>query len=120
MKRSSTVLIGIALLVTAMLAGQAAAQDCVELPAGLVGWWPVDGSANDIQGGNGRTTFGRDDVHLRPCAIVLDDAHVGLDRVRGNFTLQVAEDDESARMAEDLQKTNRSFTARFAHASQHR
>lgn len=43
---------------------------------------------------NGRSTFDRDDVHLRPCAIVLDDAHVGLDRIRASFTVQVTEDDE--------------------------
>lgn len=43
---------------------------------------------------NGRSTFDRDDVHLRPCAIVLDDAHVGLDRIRGSFTLQVEGDEQ--------------------------
>ena len=52
MKRSSTFLIGIFLLVTAMFAGHATAQDCVEPPAGLVGWWPGDGDALDIQSGN--------------------------------------------------------------------
>ena len=52
MKRTSTLLIGIILLVTAMLAGHAAAQDCVEPPAGLVSWWPGDGNADDIQNGN--------------------------------------------------------------------
>ena len=35
-----------------MFAGPAAAQDCVEPPAGLVSWWPGDGNANDIQGSN--------------------------------------------------------------------
>jgi hypothetical protein len=40
MKRSSTLLIGIIFIATAMLAGHAAAQDCVEPPAGLVSWWP--------------------------------------------------------------------------------
>lgn len=52
MKRTSTFLIGIIFLAAAMLAGHAAAQDCVEPPAGLVSWWPGDGNADDIVGGN--------------------------------------------------------------------
>ena len=45
-----TSLIGVSLLVTLMLAGHAAAQDCVEPPAGLVSWWPGDGDATDLVG----------------------------------------------------------------------
>ncbi|MCH8151885.1 MAG: DEAD/DEAH box helicase family protein [Planctomycetes bacterium] len=36
---------------------------------------------------NGRSTFDRDDVQLRPCAMVLDDAHSGIDKIRDNFRL---------------------------------
>jgi len=36
----------------------AAAQICVEPPAGLVGWWPGDGNANDITGTNNGTLQG--------------------------------------------------------------
>ena len=45
-------LVGLFLFGTAMFAGHATAQDCVEPPAGLVGWWPGDGNADDIHGGN--------------------------------------------------------------------
>lgn len=51
---------------------------------------------------NGRSTFDRDDVHLRPCAIVLDDAHVGLDRIRSSFTVQVRNDTERDSLREIL------------------
>lgn len=33
-------------------------SNCVQPPAGLVGWWPGDGNANDILGGNHGTTQG--------------------------------------------------------------
>jgi hypothetical protein len=33
-----------------MLVGHAGAQDCVEPPPGLVGWWPGDGDFGDISG----------------------------------------------------------------------
>lgn len=33
-------------------AGHTSAQTCVEPPAGLVGWWPGDGNADDIVDGN--------------------------------------------------------------------
>ena len=46
MKRTSTFFVGIFLLATAMLAGHAAAQDCVEPPAGFVSWWPGDVTGN--------------------------------------------------------------------------
>jgi replicative superfamily II helicase len=38
---------------------------------------------------NAKTTFDRDDVLLRPVAIVLDDAHAGIEEVRQAFTLRV-------------------------------
>lgn len=37
---------------------------------------------------NAKTTFDRPDVKLRPCAIVLDDAHAGIERIRSSFTLK--------------------------------
>ena len=46
---------GSALLATAALSSPAATQNCVVPPAGLVNWWPGDGSANDIVGGNNGT-----------------------------------------------------------------
>lgn len=36
---------------------------------------------------NGKSTFNRSDVMLRPCAIVLDDAHSGLEIIRKSFCL---------------------------------
>ena len=36
---------------------------------------------------NAKTTFDRSDVMLRPCAIVLDDAHAGVEEIRDCFTL---------------------------------
>jgi hypothetical protein len=38
---------------------------------------------------NARTTFDRTDVRLSPCAIVLDDAHAGVERVRDAFTIRI-------------------------------
>ena len=40
---------------------------------------------------NAKTTFDRSDVLLRPIAIVLDDAHAGVEEIRDAFTLRVAE-----------------------------
>jgi hypothetical protein len=38
---------------------------------------------------NARTTFDRTDVHLRPYAMVLDDAHSGIEEIRDAFTLRI-------------------------------
>ncbi len=38
---------------------------------------------------NAKTTFDRDDVLLRPVAMVIDDAHAGIEEVRDAFTLLV-------------------------------
>ncbi len=50
---------GLVLLLVFALAGQAAAQDCVEPPEGLVSWWDGDSvsgtTATDIQDGNDGT-----------------------------------------------------------------
>ena len=51
MKRT-LLFLGLLLFGTAMLAGPAAAQDCVEPPPGLVSWWPGDGNTDDIVGGH--------------------------------------------------------------------
>ncbi|NVB39577.1 hypothetical protein G6O69_17170 [Pseudenhygromyxa sp. WMMC2535] len=40
---------------------------------------------------NARSTFNRDDVLLRPCALVLDDAHAGVEKIRENFSLVVTD-----------------------------
>lgn len=47
-------LVPTALLLVASLLGAPAlyAQDCVAPPDGMVGWWPGDGNADDIHGGN--------------------------------------------------------------------
>ena len=42
---------------------------------------------------NARTTFNRQDVLLRPSALVLDDAHAGVERVRAAFTARVSTGD---------------------------
>jgi hypothetical protein len=44
--------VGIALFIACSLFSVAAAQTCVQPPAGLVSWWPGDGNADDIQNGN--------------------------------------------------------------------
>lgn len=38
---------------------------------------------------NAKSTFDRTDVELRPCAIVLDDAHAGVEEIRDAFTLNL-------------------------------
>ena len=38
---------------------------------------------------NAKTTFDRDDVQLTPCALVLDDAHSGIQEVRDSFSLRI-------------------------------
>jgi len=38
---------------------------------------------------NAKTTFDRPDVMLRPCAIVLDDVHAGIEEIKEAFTLRV-------------------------------
>jgi hypothetical protein len=43
---------GFALVFVFAFVGHAAAQVCVEPPAGLVSWWPADGNADDMAGGN--------------------------------------------------------------------
>ena len=39
---------------------------------------------------NAKTTFDRIDIMLRPCAIVLDDAHAGIEEIRDCFTLNIS------------------------------
>jgi hypothetical protein len=38
---------------------------------------------------NARTTFDRVDVSLTPCAIVIDDAHAGVERIRDAFAIRI-------------------------------
>ena len=42
---------------------------------------------------NAKTTFDRDDVGLTPCALVLDDAHSGIQEIRDSFTLKIETND---------------------------
>ena len=49
---------GFVLLFLFTLVSHALAQVCVEPPAGLVGWWPADGTADDVTGGNDGTLMG--------------------------------------------------------------
>ena len=51
---------------------------------------------------NAKTTFDRDDVLLRPCAIVLDDAHAGVEEVRDAFTLRLMGNDPHEHLLELL------------------
>ena len=45
---------------------------------------------------NAKTTFDRDDVGLTPCALVLDDAHSGIQEIRDSFTLKIEANDIEA------------------------
>lgn len=47
---------------------------------------------------NAKTTFDRPDVQLRPCAIVLDDAHAGVEEIRDAFTLHISGDSPHAEL----------------------
>jgi hypothetical protein len=38
---------------------------------------------------NAKSTFNRQDVLLRPCAMVLDDVHAGVEEIRDHFTLRI-------------------------------
>ena len=40
------------LLALCIWSGVGVAQTCVPPPPGLISWWPGDGNANDIEGGN--------------------------------------------------------------------
>jgi replicative superfamily II helicase len=42
---------------------------------------------------NAKTTFDRPEVHITPAAIVLDDAHAGVDKIREKFTLRIEDTD---------------------------
>lgn len=50
--------VGFVLLTVVAFGGLAAAQTCIQPPGGLVSWWPGDGNANDIRGGNNGTLQG--------------------------------------------------------------
>ena len=49
---------GFVLLVAFTLVDHAVGQVCVEPPAGLVSWWPADGNADDMAGGNDGVLMG--------------------------------------------------------------
>ncbi|MGD0263190.1 MAG: immunoglobulin domain-containing protein, partial [Verrucomicrobiota bacterium] len=52
LRRCRFTLIALVLLTGPAAALRVAAADCFSAPAGLVGWWPGDGNANDIAGTN--------------------------------------------------------------------
>jgi hypothetical protein len=56
--------VGFVLLTCCALVNSAAAQDCVEPPSGMTGWWPGDGNTDDIIGG--RNAVLRDDATTGP------------------------------------------------------
>ncbi|MDA2938389.1 DEAD/DEAH box helicase family protein [Acidobacteria bacterium AH-259-A15] len=51
---------------------------------------------------NGRSTFDRPDVQLRPCAMLLDDAHTGVDKIRDKFRLSYAASNSECEALLDL------------------
>ena len=56
--RTSTVVVTLLLVLAAMALVSPALGSCLPPPAGLVGWWPGDGNANDIIGTNNGTLQG--------------------------------------------------------------
>lgn len=58
---------------------------------------------------NAKTTFDRSDVNLRPCAIVLDDAHAGLEEIRDAFTLHIADSDLQKEILDLIQPSCRKY-----------
>jgi hypothetical protein len=66
-------------LLVLTLASHAIAQNCLQPPAGLVGWWPGDGNANDIQDGNNGT--------LMVCRCASGPIQEGKQPCMGNCTL---------------------------------
>ena len=51
---------------------------------------------------NAKTTFDRTDVRIRPIAIVLDDAHAGVEEVRDAFTLRIPDGELFTQLASIL------------------
>ena len=57
--RSSIALIVCSLFLLELTTGRGQSTNpCVPVPAGLIGWWPADGNANDIQAINNGTVNG--------------------------------------------------------------
>jgi len=54
---------------------------------------------------NAKTTFDRTDVKLRPCAIVLDDAHAGVEEIRDCFTLHISKSSMRGELLKILDRT---------------
>jgi hypothetical protein len=51
---------------------------------------------------NAKTTFLRPDVDLKPCAIVCDDAHAGVEEIRDSFTLRIESDHSCYKLLLDI------------------
>ncbi len=60
---------------------------------------------------NAKTTFDRRDVLLRPHAMVLDDAHAGVEEIRDSFTLHISGDNLHKDMLKVLNTPCRDFNS---------
>lgn len=58
---------------------------------------------------NAKTTFHRADVQLRPCALVLDDAHAGIEEIRDAFTQTIIECDARKKLVDLLNEPCRDY-----------
>jgi hypothetical protein len=59
---------------------------------------------------NGITTFDRPDVQITPCAIVLDDAHAGIDEVRKAFRFHLTADEIVQPLLQILDGAGRTYS----------
>lgn len=59
---------------------------------------------------NAHTTFDRDDVMLTPCAIVLDDAHSGVEEVRDAFTVRCTGSELVEKLLKILDPAGRAYS----------
>jgi len=53
--RTAVAVVPAALALISFVPSNTRADTCISPPSGLVGWWPGDGNANDIIGGNNGT-----------------------------------------------------------------
>jgi hypothetical protein len=58
---------------------------------------------------NGKSTFDRTDVNITPCAVVLDDAHAGIDEVRKGFTFHLTADPVTKPLLNILEGAGRAY-----------
>lgn len=58
---------------------------------------------------NGKSTFDRTDVDITPCAVVLDDAHAGIDEVRKAFTFRLTAEPVTKALLKILDGAGRAY-----------